>query len=648
MVRLTTKTQRILCYLHDLLVVVYNLLVYLYHCYNLDYYLQRYCNYETRIMPNCQYKSIDDLCEAQLHHVRAGLQLTNRTIGQDVFQAVCNKDNPGITKHKDADFIVYLYELLKHEEAYELVELRQLDYTSRFTVKVDSKYDEQEGKVVTTEYLHLKRPPITCSHYDNCRAYVFGPDCKLETVADILFGAEAKLELEWSKAFCSRLRGALATLKISPRNPLLIHGFKAIALFGYIGSLDETLEQAKKYKVGYEAVSEMFAIYPPESRFIPVEAPAQDLARPFRGDSFRHNGIKGCLAAKMRLATTRPYIMCTYVWSDETNWLECLIHNINHLSIKEVGILCPDRKTVDQITSRPNHSLLSVRVGTLDEWPESSFDYLIIYKAHSIGPAEAIGPLLTIKADGCVVLVGDPKMPNLRVRSQLVRETCGSILQWFHNRGRYPEYFEEGSVCVERSPVCFGYNPKIFSIFNEMFYNSELINMVDQYGRETGEDEESSLSYYPTEGIARISGCSPYNIAEAGVCLELAKVLVENGISGSRIGVLTTYCAQKRKITNLLRDESLCSGVAVGIPQDFENETRDCFIISTVETALRARDGKRYPFDDLLYDKLCFNLALTRAKRKIIVVGDKDVLSKIDHWSKLIDRCTVLDEKEFS
>lgn len=128
--------------------------------------------------------------------------------------------------------------------------------------------------------------------------------------------------------------------------------------------------------------------------------------------------------------------MCTIAWSDEIDWLQSLVININHETAVEIGILCPDNSTMDQIRSRPNYNQLSVRVGTSDDWPEALFDYLIIYKAHSIGPAEAMKPLMTIEEDRCVVLVGDPKMPNLRVRSPLVRAVCGSILQWFYNKSK--------------------------------------------------------------------------------------------------------------------------------------------------------------------------------------------------------------------
>lgn len=163
-----------------------------------------------------------------------------------------------------------------------------------------------------------------------------------------------------------------------------------------------------------------------------------------------------------------------------------------------------------------------------------------------------------------------------------------------------------------------------------MFYDGSLVNLTIETGL-TKSDRDQTLLLYPADGVARMSGCSPYNLSEAGICLELVKELIEDGLSGHRMGVLTTYCAQKKKISCLVQSESQCSTVTVGIMEDFENKTCDCLIISTVETSERSRSGKRYPFDDLLYDKLCFNLAITRAKSKIILVGDRYVLGNIDH-----------------
>lgn len=49
-------------------------------------------------------------------------------------------------------------------------------------------------KRLSLQEVRLNKPPIPCCHYDNCKAYVFGPDYDLETIADIRFGAETKLD----------------------------------------------------------------------------------------------------------------------------------------------------------------------------------------------------------------------------------------------------------------------------------------------------------------------------------------------------------------------------------------------------------------------------------------------------------------------
>lgn len=585
-------------------------------------------------MPN-EHKSIDVLCQEQIDFVRT-VQLTDRKLDEDILRAVCGGSVPKlVTKLQGEDFMDHFFEMLINEEAYDLIELRQLDYNSRFLVRTDTKYIEERQKLVSIDHLDLKRPPVDCRHYNNCKVYVFGPDCKLETIADMRFG-EIKLPVEWARAFCNRLKRHRATLKMSPGRPLLVHGFNAIATIAGISSGISTGEDIRN--LNCHLVYEMFQTY---ENFSPVDGVVKDLDVPFKGDFFREDGIKNALAAKVRLGSVRPYIMCTSAWSNEIDWLECLIRNINYLSIKEVGVLCPDSSTANQIKKRPNHNLLSARVNTLDEWPSATFDYVIIYKAHSIGPAEAIRALLTVKQEGCVVLIGDPKMPNLRARCQLVRDTCGSVLQWFYNKERYPEYFRQGKVCMCYSPLCFDYSPKIFSIFKEIVRYSPLVNITD--GDSVSKfDEDTALMFYPSSGVARMSGCSPYNLDEACMCLELVREQIENGLSGRRIGVVTTYCAQKMKIASLIRAESQCANVKVGLLEDFENSTRDCIIISTVETAERTLGGKRYPFDDLIYDVSCFHLAMTRAKCKIILVGDLGVLGKIDHWARLINESVTI------
>lgn len=326
-----------------------------------------------------------------------------------------------------------------------------------------------------------------------------------------------------------------------------------------------------------------------------------------------------------------PFIMRQSVWTDQPLWLKYLVTNLNKIRWVKIGILLPSSKIREAIAKRLEQSELLTLFVAGSDTTCTELDYLIIYRAHSISVTEGIEWMSKVKPGGMSILIGDPNMPNLRIRSLQVRDACASVLDWFYNRERYPEYFEENGPYSADNLLCIGYSTHIFKFFNDSFYNGELINPLEF---NSDPIETRSVVFKHVNGSAVMLGCSPYNEAERNHCLEAIDTLVKMGIKQDRIGVLTTYCAQKKKI--ILSCSKLYAEVLVGTLNDFEYVMRDYLIISTVETAERTVGGKRYLFSDLLYDRLCLNLAVTRARYQIIIIGDKKVLSKINHWSRLL------------
>lgn len=76
------------------------------------------------------------------------MQLTDRNLIPIILEDVSTGSL--LTEHQDWDFDSYLYKLSEYEEAYESVELRQLDFTSKFSVRRDYKWDESRKEVITT------------------------------------------------------------------------------------------------------------------------------------------------------------------------------------------------------------------------------------------------------------------------------------------------------------------------------------------------------------------------------------------------------------------------------------------------------------------------------------------------------------------
>jgi len=140
------------------------------------------------------------------------------------------------------------------------------------------------------------------------------------------------------------------------------------------------------------------------------------------------------------------------------------------------------------------------------------------------------------------------------------------------------------------------------------------------------------------------------NPAEVDIIINIiGKVITAGDISAEDIAVITPYNKQVQLIREGLstarRDNaSTISDVKVGTVDSYQGQETDLVIFSGV----RSNQMKELGF---LRDERRLNVAITRAKKGLIVVGDPLVLRTCKHWSALIDSCSdrgcVLTQKEY-
>lgn len=73
--------------------------------------------------------------------------------------------------------------------------------------------------------------------------------------------------------------------------------------------------------------------------------------------------------------------------------------------------------------------------------------------------------------------------------------------------------------------------------------------------------------------------------------------------------------------------------------QEFQGGERKVIIISTVRSDYEDILNQKLSRLDFLYSKKLFNVAVTRAKALMIIVGNPDVLHLNDYWSRLLQYC---------
>lgn len=123
-------------------------------------------------------------------------------------------------------------------------------------------------------------------------------------------------------------------------------------------------------------------------------------------------------------------------------------------------------------------------------------------------------------------------------------------------------------------------------------------------------------------------GESRRNPGEARAVARIVDLLLERGVDAGSVGVIAPYAAQ----TRLLREQlaTAAPGVEVDTVDGFQGREKEAIIISLVRSNANGEIG-------FLADYRRMNVALTRARRKLIVVGDSATLAHHDFYQRLLD-----------
>lgn len=122
-----------------------------------------------------------------------------------------------------------------------------------------------------------------------------------------------------------------------------------------------------------------------------------------------------------------------------------------------------------------------------------------------------------------------------------------------------------------------------------------------------------------------------FNIFEAALIYRLVKALVHEGeVPAGHIGVIATYRNQVALLTELLKS----SKVEVNTVDQFQGKDKNIILYSCSKSKDLSQEWKNNNLD-LTEDKRRLNVAITRAKHKLIIVGDLDTLQNYSTFKKI-------------
>jgi superfamily I DNA and/or RNA helicase len=122
---------------------------------------------------------------------------------------------------------------------------------------------------------------------------------------------------------------------------------------------------------------------------------------------------------------------------------------------------------------------------------------------------------------------------------------------------------------------------------------------------------------------------SHLNRGEARICHRLVRLLMGAGLHPAEIGVIAPYRAQVRAISELLETESAL-GLEVDSVDAFQGREKEALLLSLT----RSNDNGDMGF---VRDHRRLNVALTRARSVLFVVGDSATIGRTAHGALLVE-----------
>ncbi|KAF3335494.1 regulator of nonsense transcripts 1 [Carex littledalei] len=193
-----------------------------------------------------------------------------------------------------------------------------------------------------------------------------------------------------------------------------------------------------------------------------------------------------------------------------------------------------------------------------------------------------------------------------------------------------------------RLQVQYRMHPSLSEFPSNCFYEGTLQNGVTINERQmTGIDfpwpvPNHPMFFYVQMGQEEISasGTSYLNRTEASNVEKLVTTFLRSGVVPSQIGVITPYEGQRAYIVNYMSRngalrQQLYKEIEVASVDSFQGREKDYIILSCV----RSNEHQGIGF---LNDPRRLNVALTRARYGIVILGNPKVLSKQPLWNSLL------------
>ncbi|NPA52590.1 MAG: IGHMBP2 family helicase [Aquificae bacterium] len=257
---------------------------------------------------------------------------------------------------------------------------------------------------------------------------------------------------------------------------------------------------------------------------------------------------------------------------------------------------------------------------------DKKFDVVFIDEASQATEPSCLIPMVKAKK---AVLAGDHKQLPPTVLNPKAKDLTFTLFE------RFIKLYPEASYMLR---VQYRMNDKIKEFPSREFYNNLLISaetvkdikLSDLTGKKYTDPiiNDVPIVFVDTKGEfpekTKKGSKSKYNPKEAKLVKQVVEKLLKAGIKPEDIGVITPYKDHEEYLKNLIKD------VEIHTVDGFQGREKEVIIISLVRSNPQEEIG-------FLDDTRRLNVAITRAKRKLIIIGDMNTLIKHSIYKKLIE-----------
>ncbi|KAJ8768373.1 hypothetical protein K2173_021526 [Erythroxylum novogranatense] len=277
------------------------------------------------------------------------------------------------------------------------------------------------------------------------------------------------------------------------------------------------------------------------------------------------------------------------------------------------------------------------------------FSHVFLDEAGQASEPESMIPISNFcQRNTVVVLAGDPMQlgPVIYSRDAEAYGLGKSYLERLFECEPYRHGEENYVTKLVRNYRC---HPDILHLPSSLFYEGELIASKDSV-----EDTNILMSsvnftqgknfpvlFFGIQGCDEREGNNPswFNRIEASKVVEVVKKLMASGnLNETDIGIIAPYRQQVLKLKKTLEDLDM-SDVKVGSVEQFQGQERKVIIVSTVRSTVRHNEFDRVHCLGFLSNPRRFNVAITRAKALLIIIGNPHIISKDMYWNQLLWYC---------